>query len=269
MKIDYSGSLTKSLAFCIQPKRWLPFFVIDLAFVSVALTAVLANMPYFIYIMSGVEDLSAIAPVMNLIFSVVLLFTGWILLNIWISGSLIHQSHKEKEFGQSWGVAGKRYFSLLGVSAVTAIGAMIVGMIPFIGFIMSILVGLLFFFGMQSVIVKGNGFVSALEDSVALFRKYPFKVFLIWLAVAVISMLILLVFSLPILALLFNMFTGIPELTAGGDITTPVLMNLIFAVQNQMPLLVLTGAILLIGFGVSRTFALKAQTEFYSQFKKK
>jgi hypothetical protein len=268
MKIDYSGSLMKAMRFCILPKRWLPFFVIDLSFASVALIALVANMPYFIYFLSGLEDLSMLGPALNLLLSLMLLFAGWILLNIWITGSLIHQSYKEKEFGQSWSMAGKKYLSLLGVAAITAIISLIVGVIPYIGWLISIFVGLVFYFGLQSVMVKGNGFMAALKDSMDIFRKHPFKVFLAWLVVSALSLLILLVFAIPVLALLFNMIIDLSSL-AGTEAGAAVLMNLMFAVQNQMPQMLITGAIALIGMAITRTFALKAQTEFYNQFKKK
>jgi hypothetical protein len=39
--------------------------------------------------------------------------------------------------------------------------------------------------------------------------------------------------------------------------------------KNQLPIFVITGIILLIGVAILRVFSLKAQTDFYQQFKKK
>jgi hypothetical protein len=267
MNIDFAQALKKAFAFCMEPKRWLPFFIIDLAFLSVGLALIMANSLLFIYLLAGVQDITSMLGSGALFFLEILgLFIGWLLVSIWIGGAVIHQSYKEKEFGKSWTVSRKKYLSLLGVSFVTAIIAFIVAAIPVVGWVISIFVGLVFFFGLQSVIVKGNGFVKALEDSWHIFKHQPFKVFLMWILIAVLSLIILGIFSLPLLALIFRM---IIDISVGGQVTAATLMSLMYTIENQLPLLVISGIIFVLGMAISRVFSLKAQTEFYLQLKKK
>jgi hypothetical protein len=266
MNIDYVGPLKKAFTFCIEPKRWLPFFIVDLAFVSVAFTLIMANSMFFIYLMAGIQDLTLFGNAAAFILELLGLFILWLLIGIWINGALIHQSHKEKEFGKSWKVSRTRYFSLLGVAAVSAIIAGLVAVIPAVGWVISIFVGLVFFFGMQSVIVKDNGFMKALKDSWHIFKHQPFKVFLMWVLIAVLSLIILAIFALPLLALIFRIILDFAG--SGGNITTATLTNLIYTIENRLPQLAVSGIIFILGMAISRVFSLKAQTEFYLQIKK-
>jgi hypothetical protein len=265
MSIDYAEPLKKAFGFCLQPKRWLPFFIVDLAFVSVAITLILANSLFFLYLFAGIEDITLLEGAGVFFAELVTLFIAWVLVSIWISGAVIHQSHKEKEFGKSWTASTRRYLSLLGVTAVTAITAFITGLVPYVGWVLSILVGIIFFFSMQSVIVKNNGFVKALQDSWKLFRKQPFKVFLMWIVIAALALLIVAVFAIPIIALLYNIFI---DFTASGSLTAETIMNLVYAIENQLPLLVVSGVIFVLGMAISRAYTIKAQTEYYLQLKK-
>lgn len=267
MKIDYADALKKSLGFCLHPKRWLPFFILDVAFFSVTLAVIMANVPFFLYFLAGLEDTALMGPAMNLFFSVIGLFVIWVLLGIWIGGAVIHQSNKEHEFKKSWAVSFHKYLSMLGVSALTAVIAFLVSVVPYVGWLVSIVVGIALFFGLQSVIVKGNGFIKAIEDSWHIFKRQPFKVFVMWISVSAITLLILGIFAIPLLAMIFGII--VQAAAGGGVISTAMFMNLIFAIENQLTMLVVSIVVFLIGFAIARTFSLKAQTEFYNQIKKK
>jgi membrane-anchored glycerophosphoryl diester phosphodiesterase (GDPDase) len=194
------------------------------------------------------------------------MFIVWALAGLWITGALIHQSYKEKEFNKSWRVSGSRYFSLLGVAVVTGLIAIAVGIVPYVGWIFSIIVGLAFFFAMQGVIIKGDGFVKALKESWNIFKRQPFKVFLMWLVISGITLLIVLIFALPAIALLFSIFA---DIVGGGTVTAGTFMSIAFAIENELVILVLAGIIFILGLGIARVFSMKAQTEFYEQIKKK
>jgi hypothetical protein len=265
MKIDYADALKKALTFCLHPKRWLPFFIMDMVFFSAALALILANIPYFLYFIAGLQDASMIGAAANLFFSLIGLFIAWILLGLWVNGAVVHQSNNEREFAKSWSVSFRKYLSILGVTAITAVIAFLAGIIPYVGWLISIFVGIALFFSMQSVIVKGNGFVKALEEAWHIFRRNPFKVFVMWICVSAIALLLLAIFAIPLLALIFSI---VVEAMGSGTVSTAMLMNLLFALENNLPMLVASIIIFLLGMAISRTFALKAQTEFYSQIKK-
>ena len=164
---------------------------------------------------------------------------------------MIHQSNREHEFAKSWSVSYHKYLSILGVPAVTGVIAFIVAVVPYVGWLLSIFVGIALFFSLQSVIVKGNSFVKALEDSWHIFRRQPFKVFVMWISVSAIALLILGIFAIPLLALIFNI---VIEAAGGGAISTAMVMNLIFAVENQLTMLVVSVIIFMRGWQSQRCF---------------
>ena len=266
MTIDYAAPLKKAFSFCLEPKRWLPFFIIDLAFLSVAFALILSNSLFFLYILAGVQDIGLYGDAALFFLEIFGLFIGWLLVTIWVNGAVIHQSYKEKEFAKSWTVSRKRYLSLLGVTAITAMVALLAGVVPYVGWLLSLLVGIVFFFGLQSVIVKEHGFMKALEDSWHIFKHQPFKVFLMWILISVLSIVILAIFALPLLALAFRMIISLAGTT---EVTAETILNLLYVLENQLPLLVISGIIFVLGMAISRAFSIKAQTEFYLQLKKK
>ena len=220
MKIDFADALKKAITFCLHPKRWLPFFIMDVAFFSIALALIMANIPYFLYFLAGLEDTALIGPAATLFFSLIGLFVVWVLLGLWVTGAVIHQSNREREFGKSWSVSFHKYLSILGVTAITAVIAFLVAIVPYVGWLISIFVGIALFFSLQSVVVRGNGFIKALEDSWHIFRRQPFKVFVMWISVSAIALLLLAIFAIPLLALIFNI---VVEVAGGGAISTAVL----------------------------------------------
>jgi hypothetical protein len=266
MRIDYADALKKGLKFCVQPKRWLPFFIVDIVFVSVAFMLFVPNMSYLFYLMAGIEDPTVLAPMSGIFLTLIVLFVIWMLISIWIQGAVIHQSVKEKEFRNSWGAAGRRYVSLLGVVVITAVLGFAVSPVPYIGLLFAIFIGLLFFFAMQSVIVKGNSITGAVRDTTNIFVKQPFKVFLMWLLISIISILIVAAFAMPLFAVFASIMADV--LVTGGAVSAAALMGMLLALQSQMGVFIVTGIILLAGLAISRAFAIKAQTEFYMQVKK-
>lgn len=267
MTVDYGKALGNGLRFCIQPRRWLPFFVLDLVFVSIflAMLALNASAITTALLMVRVNPM-AIFSLGTLILGIVVLFGIWWLLRLWIVGAVLHQAYKEKEFNKSFTVGKQKFLSILAVIVVVSIISAAVNMIPFIGWILALVVAWIFFFSLQGVVVSGLGFARALENSYKIFRKTPFKVFLMWLIVTIIAMVITLVFLIPAFMMFSDLFTGMASTGASG---TAILIALMLVLQTNILVIALVGIIGLIGTSLSQCFTLKAQTEFYLQLKKK
>lgn len=270
MKLKWSDTIKRSLRFSIEPKRWGPLFIADVIFIALMLNHLLANLETLVsFLALTTTGIANILFLIGYVAPVIVGFIIWTLIRLWIMGAIIHQSHKEREFRDSWKVSCRKYPSLILVVVIIGILAGLLGSIPYIGFILSILVSLAFFFALQAVIVGKHGFYKALVDSWLIFKKRPFKVFLIWLLLAIISLLIVALFSIPLMIVVWNLFTTLMMTASLSAASTVALVTLISLLQSYMPVLVATGVILLIGISISKAFALKAQTEFYLQIKKK
>ena len=266
MAIDYGKALERSLKFSLDPKRWLPFFILDFAFFSLMLFLAITGMPGLVSILlSGTLNPAVIGSFIWIFLGGLLLFAIWMLIRLWVTGAVIHQSYREKETRKSWHVSCNRYLSLLLASVIMGVISSVLSAVPFIGWILGIIASIAFFFALPAIIVKKRGFWKGICESCRIFRAKPLRVLLIWLLTSVIAILIVLAFSLPSLALLWGLiFANIAEIS--GSV---VMARMLFFLLSNMGHLLLVAGIFIIGTSISTTFVLKASTEFYLQCRKK
>jgi MFS family permease len=270
--VDYSKAISKGLRFGVNPKRWLQFFILDLIFLGIGFSIILPNMPAFLSLISGNQGMTNIMGMLGTTASIIAIFIIWILVRIWFTGSIVHQSNNEKEeLGKSFRIACRKYPSIFMAVLIVAIIGMVVNMIPYVGWVVAIIVSWMFFFILQGVMVSKLGFSKAIENSYKMFRKKPLQVFLAWLLITIITMVIYLIFTLPAMAMMFSvMMPYFGTMALGSQAAAPELISsMSHIMQTNMVSLIVVGIIALIGFAIATTFALKAQTEFYNQLRKK
>jgi len=253
--VKWAASVKKSGSFCIQPKRFLPFFAADLVAVSLAFLLVSSNalsLEMFSYGYSPSE--------LSYIFAGAgALLIVWILATLWISGAVIYQSWKPDGFRQSWTVAYRRYPSLLAVAIIAGLISFLVSSVPYIGILLSLIASMAFLLVNQFVIVRGSGFYLALVNSVKTFRYRVSPVILAWLLGGAFSSIIIIIFALPLVStfVYFIEQYGMEE----------ALVYMLVYVDRTW--LYLEGGIFLLGVAISRAFGLKFLTEIYLQLNKK
>ncbi|MBL7160466.1 MAG: hypothetical protein ISS93_01280 [Candidatus Aenigmarchaeota archaeon] len=259
--VKYGETLSKALEFGIQPKRWLPLFIVDVIFALISLGYVFTNI-LGIKTMMGMQGIAVAPQIIGMILFFAVVFLVWFLVRIYISGSLYHQSYKEKEFDKSWKVAKQRYLSLLAVVIVVGIISGIVGMVPYIGWLFSIIVGLIFFFSMPMVIINKKDIGKSLKESYNIFKKRTIDVIICWLLISIITVIIVFVFAIPVLmAVGFTIIPMIVGASSGAGILTSVIANGWLIIPAII--------ILLVGLSISTVFSHYAQTHFYLQLRKR
>ncbi|MFQ5647887.1 MAG: hypothetical protein ACE5FW_01505 [Candidatus Aenigmatarchaeota archaeon] len=266
MAIKWGEPLVKGLKFAVHPKRWLLFFIIDLVFLGSAAWIVLSNLSAFTSALVTITtDVTAVSSLLGYIAGVVVLLIVWGLLRIWAMGAIIHQSFKEKDaVKKSFSISFKKYPSLLLATIIIGVIAALVGWVPYIGWIISIVVGLIFFFVVQGIIVKGSGAFKAINESWKIFKGSPFKVFLMWLLIVIIGGAISLIFALPALGMVLGLM-----LSAGQTTGAAAMAAVLFSVMTTPVNFVAVFVIFLVGSAVSMCFSLKAITEYYLQVRKR
>ena len=269
--VDYAKALRKGLKFGIEPKRWLQFFIVDIVFILIALGIGFTTIPQLLALMQSTpQSIDAAMSMASLAGYFVALFVVWILIRLWLAGSMIRQSFKESEMiSKSLKFGANKYLSILLATIIVAVISIIVGIVPYVGWIFSIIIALVFFFFMQGIVVDKMGFATTLESSWKIFKKKPLQVFISWLLITIVTLAIYFIFSIPAgIILLWIVMPIIPF--GGANLPQNEFFNLLMQALQTNPAGVIIGfAILLIGFAVATTFALKAQTEFYQEFKKK
>jgi hypothetical protein len=206
MAVNYGRALSRGFRFMFVPKRWLPFFILDILFFSAIFSFMLSNLPT---IMNFITELNANPMAFASLFGygaiIIAGFIVWGLIRIWVQGAVIYQSYREKEFNSSWKISCRKYFSMLAaivvVGAISFVVTMALGLIPFIGgalsFIASIVISMMFFFFLQGILINNMGFYRTLKNTYSIFTKKPFEVFIMWLVITVLSIIIVGIFSIP------------------------------------------------------------------------
>lgn len=270
--VDYGKALSKGLRFGINPKRWLQFFILDLVFLSIGLAIFLPNLSEVLPVVMGYsQDLAGALSMAGFVVSIMVVFVVWMLVRLWLTGAVVHQSYKEKDkISKSFNVAGRKYLHILIAIIIVTIIAGGVSMIPYVGWLIGFVVSWIFFFVLQGIVVSNMGFWRSIENSYKIFRNKPLQVFLAWLLIAIVTVVIYTIFSIPAMFLFFGIFASLGPMFMGTQpMLSEVIASLNQVLQTNMPALIVVVIIALIGLAISQVFALKAQTEFYLQLKKR
>jgi hypothetical protein len=266
--VNFGEALRKGLRFCIEPKRWLPLFILDVIMFTIVLAVLLGRLNLIMSIMVESQNNPVAAlPFLNLIAGFIILGVAWFIVRMWIMGSLIHQSIRPKEFEKGYKISIGRLHRIIVVVILVAIISTLAGMVPLVGFIFSLIVSWVFFFVFQGIILDNLGIIGTMKNSLHIFKKSPFDVFIAWLLIAIISGLIMLAFGFPLLGIFFTFFFGI--FLGTGTVDPNNIALFAFYLQSNLPAIIAFSVIALVGMELSQVFAVKAQTEFYLQMKKR
>jgi hypothetical protein len=270
MKVDYGKIVSKAFHFSYQPRRWLPLFVVDAAFLLIALAVFMSNADLIISVATGSVsesvDMALAGSILNLILAIGLVFVVFMVIRMWVTGALIHQSYKEKETSKSWVIARKRLITMVIVTILTGIIGVIGGAIPVVGWVVSLVIGWIFFLVFQAVIIDNLGAIESMRKSYNIFAKRPFEVFALWLILVIVSISIAFVFAIPLLASFLGSFV---TLAMAESASSESMMFLLMALQNNLLLATVLGLVALVGVDIATVLSLKAQTEFYLERGKK
>jgi hypothetical protein len=201
MSINYGSIIKNAFKFSFDPKRWLWFFILDVVFFSLALAVVFSNITALSSMLIALNTgagLTGLGTWLNWFILAGACFIIWSLIRLWITGAIIHQSYKEKEFKKSWNISCKKYLSLLGAVIIITLISYIIGNIPLFSLVLPIIVSTVLFFALQGVIISNLGFYQALKNSWNIFesniRKFKPSVknslFAVWLIILIISAII-------------------------------------------------------------------------------
>lgn len=179
----------KGIAFGVSPLRWLPVFILDLAFFSLLIGLIAGDGSLAAALLGMLVTQGAVFWSGSLV-AALLVGVAWFLARLWVTGSVIHQAHRERDFHRSWKESWERFPSLLGAMVVVIVAGVLLGTIPVFGQLLSILTGVATFFSLQAVMVRKRSAMDSIRDSFSIWWKRMGKVsasdprFLGWVAMA-------------------------------------------------------------------------------------
>jgi hypothetical protein len=261
-KADIGKSIGTAISCGASLKRIFPFFLVNLVFLVVIaaffdnavsfMSSVVMKTISFADVMTIVPAVLSISVVSIVLFFVTVYFEAGLAdnaRNFWL--------RKEVSFRKSLKSIKPTYVSLVGATILVVLISMILNFIPFVGWILAIIVSWLFLFVMPAVVISKNDAVGGLEDSYKIFMKNKLRTFAFWLVLIVISGVFSILAFVPLFIAALPAFAAVPA------------VGFIAALKANFALLIVGGVISSFLLGYVKVFSESAKTFYYIQSKKK
>ena len=252
-------------------KRLIPYIIVDL----VVFYMIINFFSGFLgMIRSG--DFS----VLRFLLSLGLLVPAFIIIGlaqIWINGAMVDQARyfpRERSLTKSFKYSTSRYLSLLCALVIYGIINGFLSMPRYIGTILVFVFSLVMYYIYPAVIVGRKKCVDAFKNSYKVFRRYPLETFLTWLVQAIISLIVIGFFALPLVFLFLGSLIGVFRTvipTVGAEVESVNLIQsfmpgVLAAVRS--PFFVPYLFVLVVGLAFTKVFNLGVQARLYMNARK-
>lgn len=264
---EYSRAIETVFSFSMRPRNWLPLFAVYAIHTLFFIFLIMWKLDVITSVFSSAiaaKNPLLLLPLLKIGLAIFAAFIVSSLAALWIKGAVVFASAAGKRVQDGLEVSKANFISLLLAGVTIAVISGMARIMPFIGWLLEIIVFLAFYFYMQSIITGKKGIIGSLEESVSMFRDNPLPVFIISILLGLLEFLILLVFGLPLLYVVLSKF--LPLYPWAGSLTAdfiPVFRQLF----QDTAALTIAAVIAAAGAAVSDVFVLKAQTDFYREMK--
>ncbi len=256
-KLVWKKTIKDALSFSIKPKRFLPFFALDLVLMLLMISLIGSNADIMTLLAYG--DATVAEGTEEVLMTWYGIFMAWVITSLAVTGALIHQSVRPKEFKKSWLVGLRCLPNLFLALLLVSLISIAISMVPYLGALLTIVIGLMFLFVNQLIVLDGVTFYRSLTSSTRIFTSKSGAAFFTWFFATLVSLLIAGAFMLP----LFGVVTY-DVMLYGVDNVSETLLSGSEGIHIQLAF-----AIALLGMSITKVFSLNFQTGIYTQLKKK
>lgn len=248
--VDYSGALGRAWKYTASKR-------LGAAFLFFLVTALIAVSPlFFVYKTLSLGLFNLVTLIQFFVWFLAGLVVA-VLVFLYAMLLFTHNYANQKSLKKSASFALSSYPRFMAVVIVTGIITFIVSAVPFIGIILSIVAGLMFFFTYQEVAFKSS-FSKSIRNSYDMFMKNKLDTVVTFIVTAVLALFILLIFAIPLFAVGFS---AVLSSLSGVSLMQSLMAN----ISSFM----VAGIILLAGASFAILFTNSIKTDVYMQLKKK
>jgi hypothetical protein len=281
MRVDFGKTFSFAFKYAFNLKRILPFFIINLLLVAFAFVFIDYAIDLLPILLSG--SFTSI-PVTTLIYAALVIFVVVAvtsLLKIYFQAVITDNAgsywqKKKKALSKSL-PSGRTYLTVLialilaGLitSIVTSVLDFVAVLGRFLAVICSIVLGLIFLFLIQIIVISKRGIVDSIKAGYALFMKNKFDVFIFWLVLTILSFILLLVAIIPIGIVLIPIITPFISAMSTSTGFSSLLGNITALIQANMLSLAVAGIVSSFIIAYLSVFQESAKTFFYMQKKRR
>ncbi len=265
--VELGSVFGKALSYSASVKRMAPFFGLNLLLLA-SLFAFLGSFLQFFSFTAG-PNLAAAGPVLfSLIFvfvAIIIIFFVTVLFDGMITDDVQRNYKKEQQLlSKSLHIAKSKYWSMLGATVLASAIVVIVNFIPFVGWLVSIIVSWFFLFVVPYVIIGNQHAVDAVKKSYRLFMDNKSDVILFWILLSIITIALTLLAFLPIIVAALPVFIAFLSALQSGSFSA-----LAPAIQSTMLPLTIGAIISAFILAYVSVYKAAATTFFFAKVRKK
>jgi len=259
-------TLSEGIRFAFSPKVIVPYLILDMMIVFT-----------LIHFFVGFFDFTTVRPqTYNLVLFLGIYLPTFIiisLLYLWVSGAVIDQARyfpKSRSLAKSFGYSGSRYMAILCALILQGIIITIASSPPYIGPLISFVVSLFLFYLFQAIIIDKKGCIDSFKRSFSTFSTYPLEIFVFDLMIIAISLIVAILFALPLLIFVLGRLSVIPGITIPYTSDTSMIRNLIPELFNAIrsPYFIIYLFIFCVGLAYTSAFQEGVKTRLYINTRK-
>jgi len=260
-------SVSEGFTFAISVKRIIPYLIINLLIIF-SLINVARNVMGLVTGGTGpfglLLSLGILIPILIII--------G--LAGIWVNGAIIDQAKyypRKRPLDKSFGVSTSRYWTMFVTAILAGIINFIVSFPPYIGYLLSFVVTLIFFYLYPAIIIDEKGCIDSFKRSFKTFMMFPLETFVTWLLTVIISLIIIGIFLLPLIFYFAASFVSILPLMRGTVDETLIRTEIIPMLGEiiRSPYIIPYIIIFAIGLAFISVFYVGTQARLYMNFRKR
>ncbi len=254
--IHWKSNIVTALKMSIEPKRFVPFFFIQSAIILLTLLltgdTISGNIAF---LDAGIMTADVLLPVIGMMIA----FAVLMIVNVWITGAMIHQAKSPKEYRESFRLAFGKLHHLIIAMFIVSLISNLSSMVQYIGALFVLLFTLMFLFVNQSIMISGNSFLEALKNSSRTFWGKKLVVLSSFVVGMTVTFAIVGISSIPLLGVSFMEYPFLMDGSTVAELET----------LTDTPLMYAASVIILLGIAISTVFSIKFITDVYLQLKKK
>jgi predicted membrane protein len=281
-QINYGKIFTDAFKGEVLGKRCIPLVVLSVLGALVFIPLVFSLMQTVLPVLpttSSVQEqdvavmFSALIPViliyaipmilLGIVFAIVEIFLGCVVVKQAFEGS----PERQVSFKEGAGAVKKKLLGIIAVSILIYVIFAVIGLlgaIPYIGgflnAIVSVVLTLMFFVIYPYIVVGDKKAIDALSASVTHFFKNKLQVFIVWLVTAVIAIVIVLLFMIPLMVAMLPIIMSV----AKGPMPQAPAAILQLVISNFAPIAI-GGVILAAGAGIVTSFSFGVVARYYRE----
>lgn len=263
----------KGLSEAVNPRRFLPFFLLYLLFftsVLVFASSLLQVLPSLILLQFTEKEL-AIAMV-NIV-ALLIVFLIVIGINLWFTGALVFDLYKNKGFDLALKYSKKFYLKMIFLSFLLFLFIIFSGLFGDFSLIIRLLIDWIFMFSLVAIIIKGDGVQQALTRSYNIIRKNILKTFGFLILTYFITFLILFFSIFLVVISMYPLFLNLAEIAPAFTnlkiVSSQQLTRIIALILRSYPSLVIASVIASLFFSFANVFIYSSRTYYFLSLKKK